>query len=153
MLKTEGIKCNLVQSDIRKTPLPDNYFDIAICSEVLEHLYNPREAVSEIKRVLKTKGIVVISVPFEEEIKYTICVHCYKKTPLSGHFHSFTKKKIKDLLRGCGFEIISIKLARPVLPIKFYDYLPYFIWSPLDICFQKLIQRRISWIVIKARKK
>lgn len=153
MLKQRSIQCDLVQSDIRQMPFSDNHFDIAVCSEVLEHLHNPRKAILEMKRILKNKGIVVISVPFRGKIKYTICVHCYKKTPFYGHCAFFTKKQIKDLLVDSGFEIISTKLARSVLPIKFYDYLPYFIWSPLDVCLQKLIKRKPDWIVIKARKK
>ncbi|MGC8846561.1 MAG: class I SAM-dependent methyltransferase [Candidatus Hydrogenedens sp.] len=153
ILKKNGIRCNLVQSDIRKIPFPDNNFDIVICSQVLEHLEDPKEAVLEIRRILKNKGIAVITVPFEDKIQYTICTHCYRKTPLYGHFHSFTKEKIKDLFEKGSFEILSVKLVRSVLPIKFYDYLLYFIWSPLDIFFQRLIGRKPNWIVIKVKKK
>lgn len=38
-------------------------FDIVTCTEVLEHLENPWQAFREFKRLLKPKGILVISLP------------------------------------------------------------------------------------------
>jgi len=35
-----------------------------ICLEVLEHCQNPFKAVSELKRVLKTQGLLLLTVPF-----------------------------------------------------------------------------------------
>ncbi len=47
-----GIWENVV-SDIRCLPFEDNYFDLVICSEVLEHIDDHERAVSELTRVLK----------------------------------------------------------------------------------------------------
>lgn len=38
-------------------------FDVVICSEVLEHLYDPLEAIKEAYRVLKSGGIYIVTVP------------------------------------------------------------------------------------------
>lgn len=48
--------------------IPENFFDIVVCTEVLEHTLNPFEAVKEIYRVLKPNGIACISVPFNLRI-------------------------------------------------------------------------------------
>ncbi len=45
-------------------PFPDESFDSIICSQVLEHVFNPDEFLSEIARVLKVNGEIIITVPF-----------------------------------------------------------------------------------------
>jgi 2-polyprenyl-3-methyl-5-hydroxy-6-metoxy-1,4-benzoquinol methylase len=55
--------------DVRKwdlnkgLPFKKSSFDIVIGLEVLEHLYNPYEMMKEIKRVLKSGGYAIISMP------------------------------------------------------------------------------------------
>ena len=44
-------------------PKADNTYDFVICSEVLEHVYNPLNTISEISRILKKNGKLFISVP------------------------------------------------------------------------------------------
>nr|WP_274378796.1 class I SAM-dependent methyltransferase [Sulfolobus islandicus] len=41
----------------------DEYFDVILLIDVIEHLFYTDDAINEIKRVLKEKGIVVISTP------------------------------------------------------------------------------------------
>ena len=43
-------------SDLAAVPLPDASFDVVICTDVLEHVLKPREAVEEIGRLLKRLG-------------------------------------------------------------------------------------------------
>ncbi len=49
--------------DIQNLKFRNNFFDITICSEVLEHVDNPLKAIKELKRV--TKKRLIISVPNE----------------------------------------------------------------------------------------
>ena len=41
----------------------DRLFDVIICSEVLEHLEDPRSLIMEIRKNLHDKGILIITVP------------------------------------------------------------------------------------------
>ena len=59
--KNPGI--SFVQGDICKMPFESGTFDIVLCTEVLEHLENPSEALSELMRV--SKGAVIVTVPHE----------------------------------------------------------------------------------------
>ena len=52
-----------IQGDIREIPFPDQYFDVILCTEVLEHVENPDIAIKELVRV--AKRFVLISVPHE----------------------------------------------------------------------------------------
>ncbi len=44
-------------------PFADSFFDIVVCTEVLEHTLETRAFVKELYRVLKTNGKIIISVP------------------------------------------------------------------------------------------
>ena len=50
--------------DIESMTFENDCFDGVICLEVLEHVRNPFEAVSELKRVLKKSGLLLLTVPF-----------------------------------------------------------------------------------------
>ena len=52
-------------TDLRNLPFADASYDILIASHVLEHIREDRQALREIRRVLKPGGIAVIPVPLE----------------------------------------------------------------------------------------
>src|SRR3989344_5745663 len=47
----------------KKWDYPDGYFDIVIMSHIIEHVVNPDHLLSEARRVLKRKGLVIINTP------------------------------------------------------------------------------------------
>jgi ubiquinone/menaquinone biosynthesis C-methylase UbiE len=53
----------LTMADVSGLPFKDDFFDLVICSEVLEHIPEDEGAASEIIRVLKTGHNLVVSVP------------------------------------------------------------------------------------------
>jgi len=46
---------------------PDGFFDLAICSHVLEHVPNDLATLAEIRRVLRPRGLAFLFVPVEPE--------------------------------------------------------------------------------------
>lgn len=69
-------ECSVVYANLSPTKRPDTVtdaaclpfrsgiFDTVICSELLEHVFSPKEVLAEVSRVLKTKGRVLICAPF-----------------------------------------------------------------------------------------
>jgi SAM-dependent methyltransferase len=53
-----------IRSDAARLPLASGCCDAAICTEVLEHVPDPRPVIAEISRVLKSGGALLITVPF-----------------------------------------------------------------------------------------
>ncbi|MAG50648.1 hypothetical protein CL621_03345 [archaeon] len=51
------------------TKFENNSFDKIFCSEVLEHVPDPKKVIEEIYRILKKDGILVVSIPDEKRIK------------------------------------------------------------------------------------
>lgn len=50
-----------------KIPLEDNSVDVVISLETIEHLDKPEVFVSEVRRVLKSDGVFVVSTPNDDE--------------------------------------------------------------------------------------
>lgn len=50
--------------DGKRFPFEDATFDAVLCNQVLEHVFNPDEFVSEIRRVLAPNGRLLLTVPF-----------------------------------------------------------------------------------------
>jgi len=57
-----------LQADAGCLPFPMNRFDGVICSELLEHVMEPRVVLAEIHRVLRPGGLTLICVPFLKQI-------------------------------------------------------------------------------------
>ena len=84
--------------DGHKFPFENNTYDYIISNEVLEHVFNPDEMLSEVNRCLKDDGKILFTVPFvwdEHEQPYDY-----------GRYSSFG---LKYLLEKHGFEIIEAK--------------------------------------------
>ena len=80
--------------DGKTFPFRDDEFDSVITNQVLEHVFNPDGFLSEISRVLKDGGTLLLSVPFvwdEHEQPYDY-----------GRYSSFG---LRHLLEKHGFEI------------------------------------------------
>jgi len=127
-----------------KIPFPDKMFDAVTCIAVLEHLFDPYFIVSEISRVLKSGGILVLEVPNIAYFKHRLHL-LFGKLPAtsaaanwkesgwdSGHLHYFTKKSLVKLLEDCGFKII--KISGSGLLAKFRNWWPSLLTG--DLCIK-----------------
>ena len=62
-VKTKKTVC--LFGDAHFMPLQDHTIDMIVCSEVLEHATIPTQLLTEIQRVIKKSGTVILSVPNE----------------------------------------------------------------------------------------
>lgn len=119
-------------------PFKDNTFDCVVASEVIEHLEEPLKFIIELLRVVRPKGRVILTTPYKEKIRYTLCIHCNEPTPWNAHLHSFDESKIEALLEDIK-EKISWKfykfgniLIQYLRLYRFLRYIPFRIWKLLD---------------------
>jgi SAM-dependent methyltransferase len=82
--------------DGKTFPFSDGEFDAVLTSEVLEHVFNPDEFLSEINRVLRDGGVLLLTVPF---------VWDEHEQPFD--YARYSSFGLRHLLESHGFEIIE----------------------------------------------
>jgi ubiquinone/menaquinone biosynthesis C-methylase UbiE len=123
-------------ANAQELPFGNSMFDAVVCSEVLEHLHNPADALGEILRVLRPGGFALLTVPnlfcldsvdgrtglvsgitkaavrlgVMEQFKFGINTHITKQPP----------SYWKNLIESCG---LRIEFDRGVF---IFPYIPYF---------------------------
>lgn len=87
-------KTNFLSGSAYLLPFSDDSFDLVVCSEVLEHLHDYKDAIKEINRVLKPGGQFLASVPaeFPEKICWLLS-EAYQNQP-GGHLRIFKKNEL-----------------------------------------------------------
>jgi ubiquinone/menaquinone biosynthesis C-methylase UbiE len=89
-------------ADVKNLPFKDNFFDLVICSEVLEHIVDDDGAAVEIIRVLKPGHTLAVSVPryLPERICWALSAEYSHST--NGHIRIYRKNELIALLENCG---------------------------------------------------
>jgi methionine biosynthesis protein MetW len=104
-------------------------FDTATCLDVIEHVFDPVYLLSELNRVLKEKGILILTTPNVRFIDHVSEILIQGKFPKTsddpdvyngGHVNYFTFLDIRNLLNNSGFKVLSEKgvAHRPYRSLK-----------------------------------
>jgi len=118
MLRLASKNCNsLIKVNVDNClPFKSACFDFIICSDLLEHLNNPKMALEEIYRILKFGGKVLLKVPS----------WYFDLWLLTGEHHQFfSGRKLDIIIKSIGFKIEG-RYSFMLLPIirKVLDGVP-----------------------------
>ncbi|HET8871231.1 MAG TPA: class I SAM-dependent methyltransferase [Aquabacterium sp.] len=95
----------VIQSDGNPLPLESELATKVICTEVLEHVDDPRAAMRELVRVGKPGALYMLSVPgqlSEEILKQLAPAACFEKP---NHIRVFSSDDFRQLVSEAGLEI------------------------------------------------
>lgn len=113
----------LIQGDAQNMPFKSRSFKKVILTEVLEHIPNDKKALSEIQRVLKPGGFLVLTVPsidfpFLWDPINWILQNLFN-THISGtgffagiwarHIRLYKKQKLEKLIKDAGFKVEEVE--------------------------------------------
>jgi ubiquinone/menaquinone biosynthesis C-methylase UbiE len=116
LVKSLGIQNVRFQpSDIYSLPYPDETFDHVLVCFVLEHLNNPINALTELKRVLKKDGTLVViegdhgSTFFYPDSHYAhLAIECQIQIQKQVGGNANIGRELFPLLKSAGFEQITV---------------------------------------------
>ncbi|HHT9135736.1 MAG TPA: methyltransferase domain-containing protein [Candidatus Wunengus sp. YC60] len=113
------------ESDICAIPVPDNSFDIILCTEVLEHTPEPIEAMREIARILRPGGRLFITAPLGAGL-HQLPYHYYGGYTPEWYRH-FCKKfglYISEIIPNGGFfKLLAQECARVAWTLPQHQHL------------------------------
>jgi SAM-dependent methyltransferase len=118
----------------KKLPYESDYFDVVTVLDVIEHLpANPLALLSEIKRVLKPGGKVILGVPnaigLAKFYKLIAGHHPYMgfdlwlKDQYFSHYREYSGKECEKMLAMTGFESSTIMSNEPLQTMTKNRYL------------------------------
>ena len=107
--------------------LPEQSFDCIVFNDVLEHLVNPKDALTYCQQLLKNKGVIVASIPnvrYFDNIWNLLVKKDWEYTE-SGildktHLRFFTNKSIVSTFDAAGYEVELIEGINPLERIHPY---------------------------------
>ncbi len=122
----EQFACDVDHFDAERDRFPygDATFDTVVCGELIEHLFqDPMHLMSEINRILKPSGSVVLTTPNIASLRGISALlqgyhpgffHAYIKPNESGsvdarHNREYTPGEIYRLLLDSGFEVVLLE--------------------------------------------
>jgi len=106
----KSLGLNAKAGDFFELNYPSDYYDAVTLSHVIEHVPNPAKTLTEIFRILKPGGKVVMATPNSDSWLYT---DVFKENWLSlhppAHIHIFNLDNLGDLVKNAGFELKKAK--------------------------------------------
>ena len=138
----------LSAADITGLPFKNETFDLVICSEVMEHIPNERQAVKELVRVLKSGCNLVVSVPrYWPERLYWALSKDYANSN-QGHIRIYKTGGLTRLLESQGLKKWSLHYAHSL-------HTPFWLLKCLagptrsDAAIVNLYHRFLTWDMMK----
>ncbi len=88
---------------LTKLPYSSNSYDAIVCSDVVEHIADENAAFSELARVLKPKGMLIFSVPYNSQNSRKVYKNFGHERP------GYTKEDIEKLGIANGLQLQSVR--------------------------------------------
>ena len=91
-----------------KLPFKDNTFDKVIGIEIMEHIKNTHNLMQELRRVLKPKGKIELTVPYHGFLKNIFI--CFVNwglhfNPTGEHLRFYNEQSFRYIFRHNGFKV------------------------------------------------
>ncbi len=108
--------------DAASMEFEDKEFDKIISMHTIEHIPNLKNALSEMSRVLKNMGIIVLIYPYElirglTAIPSAVFVHKNPMMARKMHIHKLNHEKISSLIHGTGLSMLKSELILTPMPV------------------------------------
>lgn len=97
-------------------PFEDSFFDIIVTRYALHHFPNIEHTFSELARILKKGGRLMIADPTPNENDTSRFVDAYMKMKPDGHIKYYTKDELEKFAENVGFSLIDAFQTKITFP-------------------------------------
>lgn len=104
---------------LEDVPFPENNFDVITMFDVVEHLYNPVDALKKICRLLKPGGVVYLLTPDCESVFAKLMGKYWFEIKPKEHIYYFSKSTLRLLFEKSGFTPLAMKKTGKVLTFEY----------------------------------
>jgi 2-polyprenyl-3-methyl-5-hydroxy-6-metoxy-1,4-benzoquinol methylase len=94
--------------ELKDAQYPDDYFDVVMASEVLEHVPEPRPLIAEMARIVRPGGLLWATTPHGRGISSKTLGLKWSVISPPEHLQLFSLGSIKALLREAGFRRVRV---------------------------------------------
>lgn len=107
LLREVAKKCDTkrVPGSILQMPFSNDTFDYVVCSEVIEHVPEPAQAIKEIYRVLKPGGTLVLTTPNRFWYFSLVIANFLKIRPYQGLENWLGYRELRKEVESTGFTV------------------------------------------------
>lgn len=137
-------------------PLRDAAVDCIVASEIIEHVPDPGRFMASLYAALKPGGKLIITTPYNEFIRHSLCIHCNRNTPHNAHLHSFTEQTIRAFVPPGATDVQTMVFASKVLSalrlLRAFTLLPFPLFRLVDKCLTVISGKKASRLMVVIRK-
>lgn len=98
---------DVINSTFQEADLGESSFDVVLLLHVIEHLPNPAKGLSQIARILRPGGFLVLETPRYDTLWFKL-LKGRERSVILGHIYFFTRKTMQALARESGFEVVRL---------------------------------------------
>jgi 2-polyprenyl-3-methyl-5-hydroxy-6-metoxy-1,4-benzoquinol methylase len=115
-------------------------FDVITMSDVIEHLVDPFDVISKLRRGLKKGGYLILTTPNTRSVMCRLLGKVWPSYTPIHHINIFNDRNLAEMLQKRGFEVVSIQPLWKKLSLGYVkSILPHL--SPVLGRFSRLIPR------------
>lgn len=103
-----GDIASILQSDAENLPFQAGMFDVIICNASFHHYTNPQAVLTQMRRVLKDNGVLLIGDPWMPQ-PFRVFMNFFTRFSDSGDYHYYGKREMESLMDKCGLKLINWK--------------------------------------------
>ena len=103
---------DVIAQPIAAAELADASFDLVTVNHALEHIPRVREALGEMRRVLRPQGVLFVSVPNLDAWPHRVGLDRWALAFNPDHYLFFTRETLDRLLTDAGFTVLELTTPR-----------------------------------------
>jgi SAM-dependent methyltransferase len=97
---------NVIADTLPNAKCQADLYDVALMIHVIEHVPDPCQTLSELFRMLRPGGILVVETPRYDTLTFKLLGHRERSVLCEGHVYFFTTSTLERIAQKVGFSLL-----------------------------------------------